>query len=305
MAFWSSEKLRFYLPDLISPYNEDQIKHCAYELTMGPEAFITSTKTKKKQTLTPGKPIVIPPGQLAMLLAEEVVAIPDNAIGFISMRFGWKSHGLINVSGFHVDPGFKGRLKFSVYNAGSQDMTISRGDRVFMLWLSDLDQKTNDIYGEAKKDQNEINSENQNKMHGVIASPGQLQSDIGRLRTELRIIETIFTVLITIAISIMVMLFKGYFDYKDDKSKVQSPTTTSTIIDAHGDGKASEEEKIKSDSQPYQNTSQYPSTATTVIGQSNNGAKTLYKASDKPNEQSNSNLPTIDTNNTTSPKPQK
>ncbi|MGD2118134.1 MAG: hypothetical protein PVG66_07235 [Chromatiales bacterium] len=184
MSYWSSETLKKEIPAqiLISPYDESQIKRCAYELTMGPEAFITSTDGKTKTTLKTGDSIVIPPGQFALLLTEEKVKIPLNALAFISMRFGVKQKGLINVSGFHVDPGFEGRLKFSVYNAGSREITISRGDKVFMIWYANLDDPTKDGYPKCSDDQNIISSKDQNMMHGDIASPSELKKEIDELR---------------------------------------------------------------------------------------------------------------------------
>ncbi|MEW8284488.1 MAG: hypothetical protein AB2697_00720 [Candidatus Thiodiazotropha endolucinida] len=187
MTYWSTETLNTKIPSqgLITPFNEEQIQRCAYELKMGPEAFITATDGKKKTVLNKGECILIPPGQFALLLTEEVVKVPLNAIAFISMRFGVKQKGLINVSGFHVDPGFAGRLKFSVYNAGSREITITRGDRVFMIWYSSLDHTTSDGYPKCNDNQNTISSKDQNLMHGDVASPNQLKKEINGLKHSL------------------------------------------------------------------------------------------------------------------------
>ncbi len=184
MAFWNSEILKQRIPaeTLVDPYNEGHVKHCAYELSMGAEAFITSSDGRTKIVLENGESLVIPPGQLALLLTEEKVTIPVDAIGFISMRFGVKKRGLINVSGFHVDPGFSGRLKFAVYNAGSGEVTVSRGDRVFVLWFARLLGATADSYGGEKADHNVITSADQNVLHGDIASPAQLKREIDDVR---------------------------------------------------------------------------------------------------------------------------
>lgn len=183
MPFWRTETLqeRLRSESLINPFDKSRIKHCAYELAMGPEAFITSTLDKTKTKLEKGESIVIPPGQFAMLLTEEEVKVPLSAIAFISIRFGFKRQGLINVSGFHVDPGFGGRLKFSVYNAGSKDITISRGDQLFMIWYADLDEETEDEYRASTTTQNEITSDDQNMMHGDVASPAELKKQITQL----------------------------------------------------------------------------------------------------------------------------
>ena len=70
--------------------------------------------------------LVIPPGQFGLLITEEVVQVPMDAIAFISIKAGIKFRGLVNVSGFHADPGFSGKLKFAVYNAGSQRLVLDR-----------------------------------------------------------------------------------------------------------------------------------------------------------------------------------
>ena len=42
---------------------------------------------------------------MALLITEEQVNVSLYAMAFISMKAGKKLGGLINISGFHVDPG--------------------------------------------------------------------------------------------------------------------------------------------------------------------------------------------------------
>src|SRR6266498_245544 len=181
MAFWSSEKLKQrqqLQPNLVEPFENGAVKHGAYELSLGPEAFLTSYDDGKKRILTDSEQLVIPPGQFGLLLTEEQVSVPRDAIGFISITAGIKFRGLVNVSGFHVDPGFTGRLKFSVYNAGSRDIILERRQRVFLLWFSDLDQITDDTYAGSHANQNAITPDDVMRIQGQIASPGQLKNEI-------------------------------------------------------------------------------------------------------------------------------
>jgi dCTP deaminase len=128
---------------LVTPYREERILRCAYELGVGPEAYITSNTADTTTThLDEGVKVTIPPGQFGLLVTKEVIFVPNNAIGFISIRAGIKFQRLVNVSGFHVDPGFRGPLKFAVYNAGSTDITLDQDERVFMLWFADLNEDT-------------------------------------------------------------------------------------------------------------------------------------------------------------------
>ena len=163
MAFWSGDKLLKEVPlrGIIEPYDPEKIDCSAYTLTLGPEFFVSPDYTTPPrgsvtkhlappstislggaQRQIPGGDMVIPSGQFALLLTEEFVRIPADAMGFISLKFGVKGPGLINVSGFHVDPGYEGRLIFSVYNAGPESSHLQRGQDVFLLWLADLDQES-------------------------------------------------------------------------------------------------------------------------------------------------------------------
>lgn len=146
MSFWSSEVLALRLPQekLVDPFMAKRIKHAAYELSLGGEAYVTSTP--KKVSLANGDHITIPPGQFALLHTAETVTVPHDAIALISIKAKIKLNGLINISGFHVDPGFTGQLVFSVHNAGSRSVTIACGDPTFLIWYSDLTSATTDIY---------------------------------------------------------------------------------------------------------------------------------------------------------------
>lgn len=145
MSFWSSQTLRSRLPSLIEPFNNDQIESASYQLCLGEEVYIsplpdTPLKERKKIPLSEKDTVPIPPGQFAFLITSEQIEVPKNAIAFISIKFQFKSKGLINVSGLHVDPGYNGKLIFAVYNAGPLHLHIRRGERVFSIWYADLDQ---------------------------------------------------------------------------------------------------------------------------------------------------------------------
>ncbi|MBN3927885.1 hypothetical protein [Nostoc sp. NMS4] len=144
MSFWSSQTLMSHLPSLIEPFNGDQIESASYELCLGEEVYIsalpdTPPRERKKIILRDKETVAIPPGQFAFLITSETIKVPNNALAFISMKFKFKSNGLINVSGFHVDPGYSGKLIFAVYNAGLLNFNIGRGERVFSIWYADLD----------------------------------------------------------------------------------------------------------------------------------------------------------------------
>jgi dCTP deaminase len=144
-GFWSGETLLRELPALITPFNPDNIDCAAYTLRIGHEVYVSPTdetpdpKSKTKQQLADGQCFPIPPGQFAFLLTEEIVNVPHDALGFISMKATIKFRGLVNISGFHVDPGFSGQLIFSVFNAGPATVHLQQGQACFLIWYVGLD----------------------------------------------------------------------------------------------------------------------------------------------------------------------
>ena len=235
MAFWSGENLLAYVDqmEIVRPYDPSKIDCSAYTLTLGPEAFITpdfetsarnniSKQLEAAQKLQiggeertiPGGEVAIPPGQFAYLLTEEFVRIPWSAMGFISLKFGVKGPGLINVSGFHVDPGFQGRLIFSVYNAGPSPIHLKRGQDVFLLWLADLDRISKRPYvKEWRRDpQVAIPSKLISAADRPIHSLQQLSDKIEDLDKELTLFKRlvgIAVVVIGIIVSMAALILSG------------------------------------------------------------------------------------------------
>ena len=135
MAYLGTEKLKELINsrNVIVP-NQNRVICGAYELALGNEVFRTDSSSQKKEFLDrDNEQVVINPGQFALLLTYEQVNIPIDKIAFISIKAGIKLKGLINVSGFHVDPGFSGKLVFSVYNAGSSQISLMKGNPCFLI----------------------------------------------------------------------------------------------------------------------------------------------------------------------------
>jgi dCTP deaminase len=207
MSFWSGETLSTRLPSLIDPYDSAQIDCAAYTLRVGPEAYVSPANSKEaatrtRSTLKEREGILIPPGQFAFLLTEEHVRVPSNAIAFISMKAKIKFRGLVNVSGFHVDPGYQGRLIFSVFNAGPLTVHLARGDDCFLIWYADLDRDSEDIKEGGSFEG--ISSELINSISGEVQSLTGLSKRISRIERDHRILVTSATIAITLAGAILV-----------------------------------------------------------------------------------------------------
>ena len=146
--FWSGETLSERLAPLIEPFSPERVDCAAYTLSVGPEVYVSpNDQTADPTTITvrklaQGDAFTIPPGQFAFLLTEEIVSVPADALAFISIRAKIKFRGLVNVSGFHVDPGYRGQLTFAVFNAGPVPIHLKRGQPIFLIWYASLDRES-------------------------------------------------------------------------------------------------------------------------------------------------------------------
>ncbi|WP_339489452.1 dCTP deaminase domain-containing protein [Pseudomonas sp. EL_65y_Pfl2_R95] len=201
--FWSGDKLKEELKKIVS--NEDgstdniKVDCAAVSLTLGDEIYITpsdpdnSKDTGVKKKLTDKKSqFVIPKGQFAFLLTNEIITVPNDALAFISFKATYKFKGLINVSGFHVDPGWHGRLIFSVYNAGPLDITLEKGDAFALIWFADLDRVSTEDYKKKATTSPlmSLDSKLISNMTGEVFSPVKLKSELDALKKEILTLES-------------------------------------------------------------------------------------------------------------------
>lgn len=200
MAFWCGEKLANQGATLFSDFDPARINCAAYTLRLGGEAFVTSDKF---YSAAPGESLLIklehdaakrtlkiPPGQFGFLITEETVHVPNGAIAFISVKTTYKFRGLINVSGFHVDPGWNGKLIFGVYNAGASDIVLERGQPLFLIFFADLDNPdTTSYYKGSANGRTGINASLLQGMTGQVFSPLMLQREMKELQGKIKKME--------------------------------------------------------------------------------------------------------------------
>ena len=220
MSFWSSQTIikRCGSDKLIEPFSKSQVKESAYSLSVGNEMYITSNsdakfETRTKVKLDKNKVYIIPPGQFAYILTAEVLKIPSNCLSFISMKFNIKAKGLINVSGFHVDPGYHGKLIFAVYNAGGQDVKIRKGDNIFLIWFADLDEE-DELY---RKEHENIELNKIPTKFISAAQNAETLKNISNIQKDLEKQVNVSTVRATLLLSLLIPFNLWLIRYVTDK----------------------------------------------------------------------------------------
>jgi len=202
--------------NIITPFDKDRIKNGSYELSLGCQVFQTDSEARVVKELAFGEKIRIKPGHFALLLTEETVNIPETTIAFISIKAKIKFKGLVNVSGFHVDPGFNGKLLFSVYNAGPSTIILKRGEKYFPIWFAELNESQK--YIGTHGGQNEIPDEPVEALsQGNLTSPNILSERIDKLDLRKNYTQWL---LITLIIVLGGLWLKGCYDVNETKKAI-------------------------------------------------------------------------------------
>lgn len=127
------------LPIFIDNFNFSNLQAANYDLRLGREVFTTADEYPKNLGQgNIGETVKIAPGEFGVFLTREKIYLPDDLLGLISLKSKYKMKGLVNVSGFHVDPGYYGKILFSMYNAGPNDIFLRYNEPVFMIMFDRL-----------------------------------------------------------------------------------------------------------------------------------------------------------------------
>lgn len=140
MSFWgrSDWLVRGESEEIITPWQLGRLEEAGYRLSVGHEYYTNKGDGGKINQLALGEAFVVGPGQFVFVLTEEKLSIPRDCIAFVSARATTKFRGLVNVSGFQVDPGYTGKFIFAMFNAGPTNIHFKRGDDIFSIWAADL-----------------------------------------------------------------------------------------------------------------------------------------------------------------------
>lgn len=210
--FLSGKSIEENGESIFTPFRKEQIDCNSYKLRVGSDAYVSPEKSKSKKApisqLYNSEALTIPPGQFAFLITREYIRIPYDLMAFINIRNGLKVQGLINVSGFHVDPGYEGKLIFSVFNSGPKAIIIREGDGAFLIWLARLENPSAE-YSRTKIGFNSISSELVSNIPQEGVSLSSLSKKVDTLNQEFRAVKWIAGTATTLAIALLVLLVKA------------------------------------------------------------------------------------------------
>ena len=182
---------------LINDFDPAGLRPANYDLRLGTEVYVTADKLPRNLSATEDT-VAIQPGEFGILTTHEYIHVPVKYLGLISLRFSYKKEGLVNISGFHVDPGFTGRIVFSVYNTGPRSVVLRYKDPVFMIMFEALSTplKLKSGYSGGFSGQKHIPVDIITSLGGQSVSVIGLDKRLRRMETTLRILEAILVGLV-------------------------------------------------------------------------------------------------------------
>lgn len=126
-------------PIFIDCINSNTLQPANLDLSLGNEVYVTTEKVPTKlNSMGKDGVVSIEPGEFGILMTQEYIFVPWDLMGYISVRLTHKQKGLVNISGFHADPGYYGKLMFAIFNAGPNNVPLRYNESVFMIMFNEL-----------------------------------------------------------------------------------------------------------------------------------------------------------------------
>jgi dCTP deaminase len=187
---------------VLGHFDAQNLGQASYDLRVGDEVFLTDGGVPT--WLDKDSPyVILPPGQFALVKTFEKIRIPPDLIGLISIRSTFKFQGLINISGFHVDPTYEGHLIFAVQNVGPSNIRLKFKEKVFMVMFAEL--KTKFSGQPRKRGYDAISLDQMAQLGGPSVTLVQLKNDLERMSLSMKIYGALA---IAIFVAIITFLLK-------------------------------------------------------------------------------------------------
>ena len=111
---------------VLTPYDPDSLNGAGYDLRLGMD-------------------VTIPAGKHELVATLERVELPSDLVATLHVRSSLARAGIL-ASLALVDPGFRGQLTISLYNAGVEPCRMRKGDKFVQMVLHSLGMKARRPY---------------------------------------------------------------------------------------------------------------------------------------------------------------
>ncbi len=185
-----------------------QIKPASIDLRLGSKVIKTAAETKVINLKETGEYLTIEGSEFVAVQTYERIELSNK----ISARFGLRSYftrkGLLMFSGPQIDPGYKGILTVSLFNASNRAITIRYKEQFCTVEFSKIDTPASHVYDDQYQGQDDFRSEDVSylmevkgmtfaqvvvSVQGLQNSVGELSKSVDTLKSTIAGVETSFT----------------------------------------------------------------------------------------------------------------
>lgn len=119
----------------IAPFAAKNLRAASIDLTLS--GALTAAGGKRIDIIR-GKGFLLEPGRAVNASTQERIELPLDYLGRVGTVGRLASHGIIASHTFHIEPGFKGRVDFCLFNAGARPFRLRYLDPVLSLEIARL-----------------------------------------------------------------------------------------------------------------------------------------------------------------------
>jgi dCTP deaminase len=177
----------------IAPFSRRGLQPATYDMRLYWRVLVSPTRLEQGRfvdlRVEPNRKFAIVPGRFVAALTFERLAMPLH----ISGRFGLKSkftrRGLIAFPGIQIDPGFRGRLAISLFNAGPEPIELKYLAPMFSVEFHTLEAPAQRGYSGVYQGQKTFPPDQEkfilNAKTVSLAEIGELPDEVADLRRKL------------------------------------------------------------------------------------------------------------------------
>lgn len=139
---------------MVEEYKEENIQANSYDLCMGNQ-YCCYDDIKSEESIvselgdkTSNDEFEIPADAICYVITNEILNIPENVTGDVSLAFGLIKQGIMLAKQPPIDPGYKGRIVALLHNLSDEPVRIRKGDHILSMVFYELKQeiKDDDLY---------------------------------------------------------------------------------------------------------------------------------------------------------------
>ncbi|MHB1527535.1 MAG: dCTP deaminase domain-containing protein [Candidatus Dormibacteria bacterium] len=127
--------------DFIVDGDADAVEGLKYDFTLGPKMLFGHRNPMDVSELPELErtQLVVKPGELVYVMSQEQLNLPGNIKAELSPKRTISHLGIMVLGGFCVDPGYKGRLVFALYNLATIPFPLEVGRKLIAAQFYRLD----------------------------------------------------------------------------------------------------------------------------------------------------------------------